>query len=54
MDYFLWGAVKEKPETIEHFSRAEIKSLTLARNADRMGHGDASRGSHINETKFYI
>lgn len=69
LDYFLWGAVKDKcyadkPETIEHLKAnirdaiAEIQPHTLAKVlenwSDRMGYCEASRGSHMNEIIFHL
>lgn len=69
MDYFLWGAVKDKcyadkPETIENLKAnirdaiAEIRPHTLEKVlenwSDRMGYCEASRGSHMNEIIFHF
>lgn len=68
LDFFLWGAVKDKcyvdnPETIEHL-KANIEAAIAAiepqtiqnvlRNwTDRMAYCKASRGSHLNEVIFH-
>ena len=68
LDYYLWGAVKDKfytdkPETIDALKHnireaiGEIKLHTidnvLKNCTDRGGYCKASRGSHLNEIVFY-
>jgi len=65
LDYFLWGAVKDKcyanhPETIDdlkHEIENAIEGHTIEnvfKNwVDRMGYCKASRGSHMNEMVFH-
>ena len=68
LDYYLWGAVKdkcyaEKPETIDALKNntreaiGEIQLHTidkvLKNCTDRVGYCMASRGSHLNEIIFY-
>ena len=69
LDYFLWGAVKDKcyvhhPETIDHFKANirdaidEIRPQTLGKVlencSDRMGYYEASRASQLNEIIFHF
>ena len=64
LDYFLWGAVKDKcyanhPKTIEalkyeievaiHGIKAQTIENVLKNWVDRMGYCKASRGSHLND-----
>ena len=68
LDYFLWGAVKDKcyanhPETIEtlkheievsvHRIIAQTIENVLKKWVDLMGYCKASRGSHFNDFVFY-
>jgi len=68
LDYFLWGAVKDKcyanhPETIDDLKheievaiddiRAETIEKVLENWVDRMGYCRASRGSHLNDIVFH-
>ena len=63
LDYYLWGAVKDKPETIDVLKDnireviAEIQLHTidnvLKNSTDRVGYRMASRGSHLNEIIFH-
>ena len=68
LDYFLWGAVKDKcytnyPETIEalkHEIEVAIRGIetqtidnVLANSVDRMGYSKASRGRHLNDLMFH-
>ena len=68
LDYFLWGAVKDKcyanhPETIEalkheiedtiHGIEAQTIENVLKNWVDRMKYCKASRGSHLNDVVFH-
>ena len=68
LDYYLWGAVKDKcyadkPETIDALKdniRAAIHEIqphtidnVLKNWSDRIGYRMASRGSHLNEIIFH-
>ncbi|KYQ50666.1 hypothetical protein ALC60_06473 [Trachymyrmex zeteki] len=68
LDYFLWGAVKDKcyanhPETIDalkheievaiHEIQAHTIEKVLQNWVHRMGYCKASRGSHLNEIVFH-
>lgn len=68
LDYFLWGAVKDKcyanhPETIDALKheievaineiRAETIEEMLENWVDRMAYCKASRGSHMNDIVFH-
>ena len=68
LDYFLWGAVKDKcyanhPKTIEALKHEievviqEIQAGTIERVlknwVDRMGYCRASRGGHLNDIVFH-
>ena len=68
LDYFLWGAVKDKcysdhPETIEvlkheievaiHGIEAETIENVLKNWVDRMGYCKARQGSHLNDVVFH-
>ena len=63
LDYCLWGAVKDKPETIDALKdniREAIDEIqrhtinNLVKNwTNRVGYCMASRGSHLNEIIFH-
>ena len=68
LDYFLWGAVKDKcyakhTKMIEalkheievgiHRIEAHIIENVLKNWVDRLGYCKASRGSHLNDVKFH-
>ena len=68
LDYFLWGAVKNKcyanhPQTIEalkheievaiYGTEAQTIENVLKNWVDRMGYCKASRGSHLNDVVFH-
>ena len=69
LDYFLWGAAKDKcyakhPETIEalkhaievvnHGIEAQKIENVLKNWVDRMGYYKASRGNHLNDVFFLL
>lgn len=64
LDYFLWGAVKDKCyttiEALKHEIEVAIREIeaqtienVLKNWVDRMGYCKASRGSHMNEIVFH-